>query len=367
MKGYVILPALLIAVILAGCTPPPLKVAVLASLGGAKEGAQLAADEWNARGGVLSKQIVLVVKSTNVSDPYSAIQAAQDVITKDHVRYIVGDIFSTLSIGISEVANTAKVIEITPASTNAAVTVDMSGTTKAYVFRACFDDAAQGRLGAFFVTKKLKARKAFIMVDRTNAYISGLAEAFSTSFTNLGGAIVGTETYSYGDTDFSRTLAKITQARPDVVYLPALSPPVVNMAIQQARKKGITTPFMGGDGWDDAALDPQAADGSYFTTHFRPDDPRPEVQTFVKAYRAKYDDAPNDMAALSYDAMNLLLTGIRAAGADNADAVRIVLEKIAFDAVTGKITMGSRHTPVKGAVVLHVTEGKVTFDSYVSP
>ena len=114
---------------------------------------------------------------------------------------------------------------------------------------------------------------------------------------------------------------------------------------------------MGGDGWDDASLDPKAADGSYFTTHYRPDDPRPEAQAFVKAYRAKYSDAPSFAAALSYDTANLLLTAIRDAGVDNTDAVRAALEKISFVGVTGTIAMNARHTPLKGVVVEHVTGG----------
>ena len=353
--------------LMVGCQRPPLKIAVLASLGGAQEGARLAIDDWNARGGALGRQVTMVMKGTSVDDVDSAVEAAKDVITKDHASYIIGDIFSPLSIAVSEVANAAKVIQITPTSTVAAVTVDARGAPKPYVFRACFDDATQGRLAAFFAVRSLKARKAFIMVDPTNVYISDLADIFSASFTKLGGAVLGTARYSVTDTDFTDTLARIRRARPDLVYLSALSLQIVNLVTRQAREKGITATFLGGDGWDDASLDPKAADGSYFTTHYRPDDPRPEAQAFVKAYRAKYGDAPGFAAALSFDAANLLLTAIRDAGVDNTDAVRAALEKISFVGVTGTIAMNAQHTPLKGVVVEHVTGGKVAFDSYISP
>jgi len=360
---------LMLSVLVVGCqqAPKELKIAVLASLPGAREGAQLAIDEWNAKGGVIGMKTTMIMRETNGGDPASAVEAANQVITKDRVHYIVGDIFSTLSIAVSDIANAAKVIQITPTSTSTAVTVDKSGATKAYIFRACFDDPFQGKVGAIFALNNLKAKKAFVMVDPGDVYVNGLAEAFVDSFTKLGGAIVGKEAYSSTDSDISKTLAKIKSSKADVVYLPALNLPLVNLVTKQAKEKGITAPFIGGDGWDDMALDPKASDGSYYTTHYRADDPRPEVQTFVKSYSDKYATIPSFISALTYDATNLLLTAIKNAGGDNTDKVKIALEQISFDAVTGKITMDSQHNPVKGAVVLHVKGGKVVFDSFVSP
>ena len=72
---------------------------------------------------------------------------------------------------------------------------------------------------------------------------------------------------------------------------------------------------MGGDGWDSSDLDLKAADGGFFTNHYSPEDPRPEVQNFVKAFGAKYKDdkgqpkVPDALAALAYDATNLMLHG----------------------------------------------------------
>lgn len=130
---------------------------------------------------------------------------------------------------------------------------------------------------------------------------------------------------------------------------------VVNLAAKQAKAMGITAPFMGGDGWDSS------------------DDPRAEVQKFLKAYGAVYKDGygqpkiPDALAALAYDAANLLLTAIKNAGADNTDKVRAALERISYNAVTGKTSFDAQHNPVKGAVILKVTGGKIAFNSFVSP
>ena len=326
MKRFLSLTAIALVLMVAviGCQQAPkvLKVAVLAPLSGpvptfgvsTRDGALLAINEWNAKGGVLGMKITPIVEDSQCT-PDPAVNAANKVINQDKVHYIIGEVCSKASIPISEIANAAKVIQISPTSTNTAVTVDKSGATKAYIFRACFIDPFQGKVGATFATNSLKAKKAFIMFDQSNDYVKGLAEAFEATFTQLGGTIVGKESYDGAkDTDFSAILTKVKVAKPDIVYLPDYYN-VVNLATKQAKAKGITAPFMGGDGWDSSDLDVKAADGGYYTNHYDASDPRPEVQDFLKAYGAAYKDdksnpkVPDALAALAYDATNILLTG----------------------------------------------------------
>ena len=372
---------LVLAIALIGCqqAPKELKVAILAPLSGAsptfgvstRDGALLAIDEWNAKGGVLGLKISPIVEDSQCSaDP--AVNAANKVINQDKVHYIIGEVCSSASIPVSQIADAAKVIQISPTSTNPSVTVDSNGNTKPYIFRACFIDPFQGKVGATFAFNKLGAKTAYVLYDQGNDYVKGLAEAFTTSFTALGGKVVGSATYTKDDTDFSAILTKVRSAKPDMVYLPDYYNKV-NLVTKQAKEKGIAVPFMGGDGWDSSDLDVKAADGGYYTNHYDPSDSRPAVQTFVQAYGAKYKDntgaavVPDALAALAYDAANMLLTGIKNAGADNTDKVKTALEQIKFDAVSGTITMDAQHNPVKGAVVIHVTGGKKVFDSFVQP
>jgi len=383
MKRFLSLTAIVLVLMVAiiGCQQAPkvLKVAVLAPLSGpvptfgvsTRDGALLAIEEWNAKGGVLNMKITPVVEDSQCT-PDPAVNAANKVINQDKVHYIIGEVCSKASIPISEIANAAKVIQISPTSTNTTVTVDKSGATKAYIFRACFIDPFQGKVGATFAWNNLKAKKAFVLSDQSNDYVKGLAEAFEATFTELGGKVVGKENYTSTDTDFSAILAKVKSAKVDVVYLPDYYN-VVNLAAKQAKEKGITAPFMGGDGWDSSDLDVKAADNGYYTNHYDASDPRPEVQGFLKAYGDKYKDnagkaiVPDALAALAYDATNLLLTGIKNAGADNTDKVKAALEGISFAAVSGKITYDAQHNPIKGAVIIHVKGGQKIFDSFVSP
>ena len=357
----------------------PLKVAILAPLSGpvptfgvmTRDGALLAIDEWNAKGGVLGRKIVPVVEDSQCT-PDPAVNAANKVIDQDKVHYIVGEVCSKASIPVSEIANSKKVVMISPTSTNPDVTVGRDKKVKDYIFRACFIDPFQGTVGAKFALGTLKAKTAFIMLDQANDYVKGLAEFFEKAFVAGGGKIVGKETYTSKDTDFSAILSKVAAAKPDMIYLPDYYN-VVNLVAKQAKEKGIKAPFMGGDGWDSSDLDLKAADGGYFTNHYSPADTRPAVRNLVKAFGAKYTDdkgqpkVPDALAALAYDAANLLLQGIKNAGADDTTKVKNALEKISFNAVSGKITFDANHNPVKSATILAVKDGKVKFNSVVIP
>lgn len=357
----------------------PLKVAILAPLSGpvptfgvmTRDGALLAIEEWNAKGGVLGRKIVPVVEDSQCT-PDPAVNAANKVIDQDKVHYIVGEVCSKASIPISEIANSKKVVQVSPTSTNPDVTVGKDGKVKDYIFRACFIDPFQGTVGAKFALGTLKAKTAFIMLDQSNDYVKGLAEFFEKAFVAGGGKVVGKETYTSKDTDFSAILSKVAAAKPDLIYLPDYYN-VVNLATKQAKEKGIKAPFMGGDGWDSSDLDLKAADGGYFTNHYSPEDTRPAVKEFVKAFGAKFKDdkgqpkVPDALAALAYDATNILLTGIKNAGADDTTKVKNALGKTEFIAVSGRIMFDKSHNPVKSATILAVKNGKVNFDSVVNP
>jgi len=356
-----------------------LKVAILAPLSGpvptfgvsTRDGALLAIDEWNAKGGVLGMKIVPVVEDSQCT-PDPAVNAANKVIDQDKVHYIVGEVCSKASIPVAEIANAKGVIQISPTSTNAAVTVDAEGKAKPYIFRACFIDDFQGVVGAKFALGNLKAKTAFVMLDQANDYVKGLAEFFEKAFTEGGGQIVGKESYTAKDTDFSAILAKVAETKPDVVYLPDYYN-IVNLATKQAKEKGITSPFMGGDGWDSSDLDTAASDGGFFTNHYSPEDPRPEVQAFIKAYGDKFKDdkgepkVPDALATLAYDATNLLLQSIADAGVDDTAKVKDTMAAIKFNGVSGTITFDEKHNPIKSATILKVAEGKVKFEAVVAP
>jgi branched-chain amino acid transport system substrate-binding protein len=381
MRTFKFLSVLLVlAIVLAACTSgepaaeeKTVKVAMLFPLSGgqvtfgesSRDGVLLAIEEWNAKGGPAGYKIEYTIEDSQCSaDPA---RNAANKVASEGIKYILGEVCSSASIPVSEVAEEKGIIQISPTSTNPNVTLKADGTAKDYVFRACFIDPFQGKVGAKFALDNLGAKTAFILLDQGNDYVRGLAENFEASFTEGGGTVLGKETYVKEDTDFSAILAKVADADPDMVYLPDYYN-IVNLVLKQAKEKGITAPFVGGDGWDSSDLDNAAADGGYFTNHFSKDDTRPIVVDWLKNYGAKYNGAvPDALATLAYDAANLMFSAIDKAGTIDTAVVKDTLAAIEMEGVSGKITFDEFHNPIKSAVILQVKDGKVIFVDSVAP
>jgi branched-chain amino acid transport system substrate-binding protein len=352
----------------------PVKVALLAPMSGqvktfgesTKNAVDIAVAEWNAAGGVAGRQIQLVVEDSQCSaEP--AVNAANKVIDQDGAKFIIGEVCSSASIPVSEIAVAKKVVQISPTSTNPSVTVGADGKAKPYIFRACFIDPFQGTVGANFALKTLKAKTAFVMLDQGNDYVRGLAEFFEAAFTKGGGTIVGKETYTKDDTDFSAILTKVADTKPDVLYLPDYYP-IVNLVGAQVKQRNLKVVMMGGDGWDSADLDLKAADGGYFSNHYSAEDTRPIVQDWVKKYNAKYGSNPDALATLGYDAANMLFTAMKNSNSADPDKVKDALASLKdFVGVSGTMTIDAQHNPVKSAVVLQVKDGKAQYVATVFP
>ena len=376
MKKKVILSlVILVAIALSACGPKTakeIKIANLSPLSGpvptfgtsTTNGFNLAVEEWNAKGGVLGMKIVPVVEDSQcTADP--AVNAANKVIDQDGVKYIVGEVCSSASIPVSEIAEEKGVVQISPTSTNPNVTLNVDGDTKKMVFRACFIDPFQGFVMAKFASEK-GFKTAFVMADQGNDYVRGLAEQFEKHFVDMGGTVVGKENYTGTDTDFSAILTKVADSGAEVLYLPDYYN-VVNLVGAQAKEKGVTAVMMGGDGWDSADLDLAAADGGFFSNHYSPTDTRQIVVDWVARYQAKYDSVPDALATLGYDATNLLLAAIEKAGVDDPAKVAEAMAAISFEAVSGAVTFDAQHNPIKSAVVLGVSGGAVTAVGTVAP
>jgi hypothetical protein len=127
----------------------------------------------------------------------------------------------------------------------------------------------------------------------------------------------------------------------------------VGLVIRQARQLGITVPLFGGDGLEAPELlqiAKEAAEGTYYTTHYSPETQTPEVQNFVKAYRAKYGDTPDAMAALGYDSALVLVDAIKRAGTTEGPKLRDAIAATAgLKGVTGTTKIDQNRDATKPA------------------
>lgn len=332
---------------------------------------ELAFEQVNADGGVLGKQLELVI-ADNKSDASESTMAMTKLVTQDKVSAVLGPVTSTNTLAAVPVAQDNKVPMITPTATNPKVTVnEETGKLNDYVFRSCFIDPFQGTVMANFASNDLDAKTAAIYIDNSSDYAKGLAKYFKESFEANGGTIVAEEAYVAKDTDFKATLTRIKSTNPDVIFVPGYYEEVGKI-VKQGRELGITVPFLGGDGWDaPQMLDIAGAENlnnTYFSNHYSAEDPSPEIQNFVKAYEEKYNATPDALAALGYDAALLLIDAIKRAGSDDPEKIRDALEETKdFPAVSGKITFDENHNPVKSAVIIEFKDGKQTYKTSVNP
>lgn len=329
----------------------------------------LAVSEANEKGGVLGKTIK-IISADDKNDPTEAANACSKLINQNKVKFIIGSVASKSSIPLSEICQQAKVLMITPTSTNPRVTVRDNGERKDYVFRACFIDPFQGTVAAKFAIENLKAKRAAILYDISNDYVKGLAEFFQEAFTKLGGKVTVSESYGKDDVDFSALLTKVKADNPDVLFIPDYYTKV-GLIVKQARAMGVNAVFLGGDGWDSPEMVKIAGDainGGYFTNHYSPQDPRPEVQEWVSKYEAKYGQKPDALATLGYDATLLLLEAMKNAKSEKVEDVRDALTKLSnFQTVSGQITFDAFGNPVKNAVILQYQDGEQRYVTTVQP
>lgn len=328
------------------------------------QGIRLAIEEINAAGGVNGKTLELVTLDTK-GESKEAGNAVTRLITLEKVTAVLGEVASGLSLAGGQVAQEKGVPMISPSSTNPRVTAG-----RPFVFRVCFIDPFQGYVVAKFSRENLKATKVAILYDQTAPYSKGLRDEFTKHFKAMGGTIVADQAYSGGDQDFSAQLTTIRNTNPEAIFVPGYYTEAGSIALQ-ARKLGITVPLLGGDGWDSeqlTAIGKEAIEGCYYSNHYAPDQPTPEIQAFVEKYKSKFGSTPDGLAALGYDAALILADSMKRAkslsGKDLREAIAATKD---FKGVTGVISLDAERNATKAAVMVQIKGGKPVWVATIPP
>lgn len=349
----------------------PIKIGHYASLTGSEatfgvstdHGVILAMEERNAAGGVKGRKIELKTLD-DASKSSEAGNVVQRLISEDKVVALIGEVASGSSLAGGKVAQQQGVPMISPSSTNKKVTEGRD-----MVSRVCFLDEFQGYVVAKFA-KDQKFDKVAVLFDQAAPYSKGLAETFKTEFEALKGTITTSQAYTAGDPDVSAQLQSIKTSGAQAVFLPGYYTDVGNI-VNQARKLGITAPFLGGDGWDSsklAEIGGAAIEGSYYSNHYSFDEARPEVKDFVSKFEKRWKETPDGLAALGYDAARVLFDAMdKAPSLGGKDLATTIAATKDFPGVTGKITLDANRDAQKQAVVVQMKGGKPRYVATVVP
>ena len=193
---------------------------------------ELAVEEINAAGGIAGRPLQ-VIWEDGKCDAKEATSAAQKLINIDQVKIIFGGVCSSETLAISPLAETAKVLVVSPSSTSP----DITGAGD-FVFRTSPSDAAAGAIAADYAYQTMAARTAAIIAE-TKDYTQGLRSVFRGRFTELGGEIVADETFNTGDTDMRTQILKIKNANPEVIYILPQTPAPGVLILKQLEANGV--------------------------------------------------------------------------------------------------------------------------------
>lgn len=386
--SFVVVLAVAVAFSILSCTKEretTIKVGINAPITGdipkVGEGTKFAAQMWlediKAAGGIQvgdKKYPVELVIEDNEAKAESAVKGTTKMITEDGILVMVGPQSSKQAIPAGGVANDYKTPMISPWSTNPDTTKD-----RPFVFRGCFLDPFQGPVVAKFIKEEFGYTKAAVLYDVASDYPKGLAEFFKKAWEDINGAgsVVAYESFTTKDTDFSSQLTKIKDAGSEFLFTPQYYNEVA-LIVKQAHELGYNQPIVGSDSWGSAetvSLCGPDCYGLFFSTHYAAAGAQGKTKEFIDRYQQKNGYVPDDVAALTWDALLLAQQAIQNTGALSGDikkdrqAVRDQLAKVKdFEGITGKMTFTEEGDPIKCAVIVRISDqGEYEFYKQVCP
>ncbi|MCT8978027.1 ABC transporter substrate-binding protein [Clostridium sp. CX1] len=323
----------------------------------ARDGAMLAVEQINKKGGVIGKQIKLVAMDDQAKAP-EAMNVVTKMIQQEKVSALVSGSYSTPSKTVAPVVQQNKIPMVVAYAVNPAITEGGN-----YIFRTIYAGPAQGAAMAEYAVKEKNLKKVAVL-NVNNDYGNTNAEGFTNQIKKLGGEVVISRNFVDGTKDFKALLTAVKEKNPEAIYIGSY----YNEAAQictQAKQLGIAVPIFGSDGFDSPKLTElggKNVEGVVFTTPFFREEPRPMVQDFIKAYKEKFDKEPDMLSAQAYDSVLVLADAIKRANSTDKEAIRKALsETKGFEGVTGKISFDEKNEVIKPVILSRVENGKFVY------
>ena len=305
-----------------------------------KNGAQIAVDEINAAGGINGKQIEYRFEDDQ-NDAEKSVNAYNTL--KDWgMQMLVGTTTTAPCIAVAGKTASDNMFQITPSAS----APDVLSSGNGNIFQVCFTDPNQGIASAQYIAENKLAKKIGIIYDSSDVYSSGIEEKFEAEAKDKGLQIVSKAAFTADSkTDFGTQLQKAKDAGADLLFLPIYYQEA-SIILKQADTMGYKPKFFGVDGMDGILtvenFDTKLAEDVMLLTPFAADAKDKAVQNFVKTYKEKYKDTPNQFAADSYDAVYALKAAIEESKAttdmsasDMCDALKGAMTKIKMQGLTG--------------------------------
>ena len=323
-----------------------------------KKGFDLALDEINGQGGVNGRKLAYVFEDSQ-SDPKQSVAVAQKFVSDPRIVIELGDFSSPASMAASPIYERAGLVQF--GFTNSHPDFTKGGQ---YMWSNSISQSDNAPILADYAVKDLGLKKLAVLHLNTD-WGRTTKDLFVKAAAERGAQVVAVEGYLPEEKDFRSTLVRVRDANPDGLVLISYYADGA-LICQQVRATGLTQPIVAsGSVYSPKFLElgGEAVNGVFTNTNFFPGENRPEVQTFVQKFRAKYNEDPDSFAAGAYDTMVLVAHVIRQAGPDRK-AIRDTLATIKDvpSVIYGKVQFNPETRRISGPrnIKLVVKDGKFT-------
>ena len=324
-----------------------------------QQGAQIAVDEINEKGGVNGYTVKLEVEDDQ-ADPQQAVQAYAKLMDNG-MNLSLGSTTSGACVALVKEAKDDGIVTMTPSASQKEATAFDNN------FRVCFLDPDQGTYSADFIKENNLATKVAVLYDKSNTYSVGVYEAFAKEAEKLGLSIVTTQAFTdSSNTDFSSQIQAVKNSGAELLFMPFYQQEAAAVLMQaQGVLENVT--YFGVDGMDGVleklGTENQAiANGVMLLTPFSASSSDPTVANFVAKYKEKYNATPDQFAADAYDAVYALCTAFEKAGLETDDpefnrAVAKAMTEIEVTGATGVMTWSADGECKKQAKAVVISDG----------
>ncbi len=321
-------------------------------------GAQIAADEINALGGM---QIVLDAQDDE-HDPEKSINAYNTTLDNG-AQMIIGCVTSKPCEAVGAIAYEERIFMLTPSASSTAA---IEG--KDNVYQICFTDPNQGSASAQYISDKGLAKKVAIIYNNGDVYSTGIYQTFEAKAKELGLEIVSVTTFPDDTTtDFSVQVTEAKNAGAEMVFLPIYYTPA-SMILKQADGMNYDPIFFGVDGMDGIltmeGFDTALAEGVLLLTPFSADAQDDMTKNFVAKYNELYGETPNQFAADAYDAVYAVAKAAEAAGITSEtspeEACELMIaqmQTLEINGLTGAMTWDATGAVTKTPTAVKIENG----------
>jgi branched-chain amino acid transport system substrate-binding protein len=273
----------------------------------ARNAAQLALDQINSNGGISGHQLRIDIQD-DVCQPRNGVSAFNKIMAADSPPAVLGAVCSSVTLAIAPLAETDKVVLISPASTTPKLT-----SAGDYIFRDIPSDSLRGRVFADYLYRTRHTKSVAILYINNEGGV-GNRDSFKARFEQDGGQVPLEEAYAQDATDVRTQITEIKSSGVDAVMVVSYPQDTVTV-LRQVKELQLNKPlYFQTEAVEDPNVLREAADAANGVIYILPASPAGAApQTFAAAYQAKFGHKPELFAAESYDAVNLLADAMKAA------------------------------------------------------